>query len=88
MSYILDDDLLRRLKKETCICPKCKSQFSFESAASFAKFNHIKENVVMCEKCHRVYEIELKGECISLKKDVTKIYPWIRVKKSCFRALI
>ena len=81
MPYFFDNELLSRLKESVCICPRCKTRFTFKTGAAYAKFNRIEADVVMCPKCNSVYKVALEKERISLAKEVTNQYPWIDSSK-------
>jgi hydrogenase maturation factor HypF (carbamoyltransferase family) len=54
------DDLGKMLNRtmETKIsCRKCSATFTFEDGANYAVENGIIDKVVMCPKCHSVYEV-------------------------------
>jgi uncharacterized Zn finger protein len=62
------------LMKISGSCPKCGTTISFEEGASLAKKSGIKDNVVMCKKCHSVFTIEMSMHELSFTADVTKKY--------------
>ena len=56
MNVINGNDFMNILMKSPGICPNCGKQLIFEGAAQLAKSHDIKENVVMCDGCGRVFD--------------------------------
>ena len=69
------------LMKSPGTFPKCGADLTFGDAAQLAKSHGIRDNVVMCGKCSRVFEVNLVPGRMSLTNDVTAKYPQIRPKK-------
>ena len=63
-------------------CPKCNASLTFGKAAQLAKSKGIQDNVVMCDKCNRVFTVNLVPGRMTLANDVTEKYPQIKPKKS------
>ena len=70
------------LMKTPGTCPKCNASLTFGEAAQLAKSHSIQDNVVMCDKCNRVFEVNLAPGQMTLTNDVTAKYPQIKPKKS------
>jgi len=62
-------------------CPGCNASLTFGKAAQLAKSHNIQDNVVMCDKCNRVFEVNLVPGRMTLTSDVTAKYPQVRPKK-------
>lgn len=80
MNVINGNDFINILMKSPGICPNCGKQLIFEDAAQLAKSHDIQENVVMCDGCNRVFEIDMVPGRMTLKKDVTDRYPQVQPK--------
>ena len=62
-------------------CPSCNAQLAFGKAAQLAKTFNIQDNVVMCNQCHRVFEVNLVPGRMTLTNDVTAKYPQVKLRK-------
>lgn len=62
-------------------CPNCNTSLTFGKAAQLAKSHNIQDNVVMCDKCNRVFEVNLVPGRMILTDDVTAKYPQVKPKK-------
>ena len=69
------------LMKTPGTCPNCNASLTVGEAAQLAKSHNIQDNVVMCDKCHRVFEVNLAPGRMTLTSDVTAKYPQIKAKK-------
>ena len=69
------------LMKSPGTCPHCGADLSFGDAAQLAKSHGIRDNVVMCGKCSRVFEVNLIPGRMTLTNDVTEKSPQIKPKK-------
>lgn len=81
-------DIFGMLQESKGVCPKCGRTLTFKTAADLAKSHGISENVVMCDGCNRVFEIELVPGRMTLKNDVTSNYPQLKpARKGLFSKL-
>ncbi len=69
------------LMKAPGTCPNCNASLTFGKAAELAKTYNIQDNVVMCNKCHRVFEMNLVPGRMTLTRDVTANYPQVKPRK-------
>ena len=69
------------LMKTPGTCPNCSASLTFGKAAQLAKSHGIQDNVVMCDKCNRVFEVNLAPGRMARAADVTAKYPQIQPKK-------
>lgn len=69
------------LMKTPGTCPNCNASLTFGEAAQLAKAHGIQDNVVMCLKCNRVFEVSLVPGRMALTNDVTANYPQVKPKK-------
>ena len=60
------------LMKSPGVCPKCSANLTFGDAAQLAKSHGIQDNVVMCGRCNRVFEVNLVPGRMSLTNYVTQ----------------
>lgn len=70
------------LMKSKGACPHCGAELTFGTAAQLARSKDINDNVVMCGKCHRVFEIILVPGKMTLTNEVTANYPQIKPKSN------
>ena len=63
-------------------CPNCSASLTFGKAAQLAKSHGIQDDVVMCDKCGRVFEVNLAPGRMTLTNDMTAKYPQVKPKKS------
>lgn len=75
-------DIFAMLQESKGKCPKCGRQLTFKSAAGLAKSHDIQENVVMCDGCNHVFEVNLVPGRMTLTNDVTAKYPQIKPQGS------
>ncbi len=75
-------DIFAMLQEAKGKCPKCGKELTFKSAANLAKSHDISENVVMCDSCNRVFEVNLVPGRMTLTNDVTSKYPQVKPGKS------
>ena len=75
-------DIFAMLQMAKGNCPKCGKELTFRDAANLAKSYDISENVVMCDSCVRVFEVNLVPGRMTLTKDVTSQYPQVKPAKS------
>lgn len=75
------DDFGEMLLKSPGTCPNCSANLTFGEAAQLAKSHNIRENVVMCKGCNRVFEVNLVPRRMTLTNDVTAKYPQIKPGK-------
>lgn len=66
--------ILGRTMQTKSTCRKCAASFSFEEGGSCALKNGIHEKVVVCPKCHTVYEVAVTPSGVTLLDDVTARY--------------
>jgi hypothetical protein len=71
---MLGDDFAEMLLQTNSSCRKCGVMFSFEEGVSCARRNGITSKVVMCPKCHSVYEVNVAPRGMTLLADVTGRY--------------
>ena len=69
------------LMKTPGACPNCKASLTFGEAAQLAKSHNIQDNVVMCIKCRRVFEVNLAPGRMTVTRDVTANYPQVKPRK-------
>ena len=78
---IIGDDIDKMMKRtfETKLtCRKCGKAFTFEEGASLGKKSGIMDKVVMCPKCHSVYDVDVTFRGITLLGDATDRYAHLR----------
>lgn len=78
------DSFGKMLMNSKGTCPSCNTELTFEKSAQLAKSHGIDDNVVMCKKCSKVYEIHMVPGKMTLTNDVTSKYPQIKSKKGFF----
>lgn len=74
------DDFGNMLMNSKGTCPSCGENMTFGKSAQLAKSHGISEQVVMCPKCNRIFEIHLVPGKMSLTNDVTAKYPNVKSK--------
>lgn len=68
------DDIAKMLLNQKAACLKCNNIISFEEGGMYAKEKGIKDNVIMCNKCNSVFEVNLVPGRMTLTRDVTNKY--------------
>ena len=71
MNQEKDKDIIDNLMNVQATCPNCGIILTFESAARLAKDKGVNENAIMCHDCHKVFNIRLTPNKMTILEEVS-----------------
>lgn len=74
---LFPDDLENMMQHPMATTNECRSRkkaFTFQDGGLQARSAGIKDQVIMCPKCHKIYEVEVTPAGVILRNDVTSRY--------------
>lgn len=72
MNQEKDKDIIDNLMNVQSTCPNCGIILTFESAARLAKDKGVNENAIMCHDCHKVFNVRLTPNKMTILEELTQ----------------